>query len=339
MADIKSWANTAGGNTSAPPDGAPEGMAPSTVNDTMRENMAATRRWYEAAEWIDLGHVPTFVDADTITVPGDQTAQYQTGRGIRVADGGFLYGFISSSSFGGGATTVNVTLDSGSITSGVTAVAVHIVSPLAKIRTGQIADDAITLAKLEHGTQGDILYYASAGAPTRLGAGTSGQILKTQGPAANPTWAWSGLLQVQSTVLTGHTYCNTVIPVDTSVPQNTEGNEIITVTITPKSSTSKLIVEALVFVGSVSGSTSYASLALFKDSDASAVAAGTVRLQAGNNDMLPLAYFMTSGTTSAITFKLRCGPAASGNISVNGFGGDNYFGSAGFSSLRVMEVA
>src|SRR5690606_27108728 len=31
----------------APPDGAPEGMAANTVNDTMREMMAATARWYQ----------------------------------------------------------------------------------------------------------------------------------------------------------------------------------------------------------------------------------------------------------------------------------------------------
>jgi hypothetical protein len=52
-----------------------------------------------------------------------------------------------------------------------------------------IAANAVTLAKLEDGTQGDILYYAASGAPTRLGAGTSGDVLTTAGAAANPAWA------------------------------------------------------------------------------------------------------------------------------------------------------
>jgi hypothetical protein len=52
-----------------------------------------------------------------------------------------------------------------------------------------VADDSITLAKLEDGTQGDILYYASGGAPTRLGAGTNGDVLTTGGAGANPAWA------------------------------------------------------------------------------------------------------------------------------------------------------
>ena len=55
-----------------------------------------------------------------------------------------------------------------------------------------IADNAVTLAKLEDGTQGDILYYGASGAPARLGFGTSGDFLKTQGTGANPVWAAAG---------------------------------------------------------------------------------------------------------------------------------------------------
>lgn len=40
--------------------------------------------------------------------------------------------------------------------------------------------------------QGDVLYASSATAWARLGAGTSGQFLKTQGAAANPVWAVPG---------------------------------------------------------------------------------------------------------------------------------------------------
>ena len=53
---------------------------------------------------------------------------------------------------------------------------------------GNIADDAITLAKQAPGTQGGTVYYGPAGAPTELAAGTSGKFLKTQGTGANPIW-------------------------------------------------------------------------------------------------------------------------------------------------------
>ncbi len=58
-----------------------------------------------------------------------------------------------------------------------------------QVASAMVADNAITLAKLEDGTQGDILYYGASGAPTRLGAGTSGDVLTTAGAAANPAWA------------------------------------------------------------------------------------------------------------------------------------------------------
>ena len=58
-----------------------------------------------------------------------------------------------------------------------------------QLATAGLADNAVTLAKLEDGTQGDILYYGASGAPARLGFSTSGYVLKTQGTGADPVWA------------------------------------------------------------------------------------------------------------------------------------------------------
>jgi len=64
-----------------------------------------------------------------------------------------------------------------------------------------VADNGITLDKLDHGTKGDILYYGDSGAPARLPIGPVGTFLKTGtaavvGPpavaATNPSWAFSG---------------------------------------------------------------------------------------------------------------------------------------------------
>ena len=57
------------------------------------------------------------------------------------------------------------------------------------VATGKIADNAVTLDKQAHGTQGGILYYGASGVPTELAAGTNGYYLKTQGGSANPVWA------------------------------------------------------------------------------------------------------------------------------------------------------
>lgn len=47
MTDVSTWSATAGSNSSASPDGFPEGMPPSGVNDSSREVMAAIKRWYD----------------------------------------------------------------------------------------------------------------------------------------------------------------------------------------------------------------------------------------------------------------------------------------------------
>lgn len=47
MSNVSQWSTTAGSNNSAPPNGWPEGMAPSAVNDAARENMAALAKWYK----------------------------------------------------------------------------------------------------------------------------------------------------------------------------------------------------------------------------------------------------------------------------------------------------
>ena len=57
------------------------------------------------------------------------------------------------------------------------------------VTVSSVSDNAITPAKMEDGTQGDILIYGASGAPERLGFGTSGQFLKTQGTGANAVWA------------------------------------------------------------------------------------------------------------------------------------------------------
>jgi len=68
--------------------------------------------------------------------------------------------------------------------------AVQTVNPGAgSVGTTALADNAVTNAKLADATQGDVIYYAAAGAPAQLSAGTNGHFLKTQGAGANPTWA------------------------------------------------------------------------------------------------------------------------------------------------------
>lgn len=119
MSNISAWSETAANNNAAAPNGFPEGMAPSGVNDGCREIMGAVRRWTDDGGWHNWGDTCNYNSATSFVITGvDATARYHTGRRIRAVGTvtGTIYGTVSSSSFVSD-TTVNVTWDSGSLAS------------------------------------------------------------------------------------------------------------------------------------------------------------------------------------------------------------------------------
>lgn len=125
---LKDWSTTAADNDSASPDGAPEGMLPGGLNNTIREIMAQVRGWYEDPQWVNLGHVPTRIDNDTFTVPTDLTATYHAGRRLKLTGSATGYCTIASTSYSAPDTTVNVTMDSGNIPGTLSAVYISILT-------------------------------------------------------------------------------------------------------------------------------------------------------------------------------------------------------------------
>lgn len=70
MGNVSTWFKTAAANnTGSTPDYPIEGMAPSTVNDCMRENMAAVARWYEDGQ----GSLITGGTGNTFTLAANNT--------------------------------------------------------------------------------------------------------------------------------------------------------------------------------------------------------------------------------------------------------------------------
>jgi len=122
MSAISEWSTVAASNNAAAPDGFPENMKPSQVNDAARELMAAVRTQWEDKEWFDYGDTPTRTANDTFTVPGDQTANYTVNRPIRCTDSSTLYGYITGSTYTA-VTTCTVSLDSGNLSASLSAVA------------------------------------------------------------------------------------------------------------------------------------------------------------------------------------------------------------------------
>lgn len=107
------WSTTAASNSNTPPDGWPEGQAPSTVNDCAREMMAQIATGLQDLQFIDLGLAPTQTGNTTFTVVGNQATALHYGRRIKASDGAnTIYGTIISASFTAN-TGVTLRLDKG----------------------------------------------------------------------------------------------------------------------------------------------------------------------------------------------------------------------------------
>ena len=59
----------------------------------------------------------------------------------------------------------------------------------ANITSGKIADDAITLAKMAPGTDGNVISYDASGNPVAVATGSAGQVLTSAGAGAPPTFS------------------------------------------------------------------------------------------------------------------------------------------------------
>lgn len=113
---IKDWSTTASENNATAPNGFPEGMLPSQVNDSARQVMADIRAWYESPIWIDFGYTVAQASANSFTVSGaDATTAFSVGRRVKLVGGTTVYGEVSASSYSDPNTTVTVTVDSGSV--------------------------------------------------------------------------------------------------------------------------------------------------------------------------------------------------------------------------------
>jgi hypothetical protein len=133
------------------------------------------------------------------------------------------------------------------------------------------------------------------------------------------------------------------IPLDDTIPQNTEGAEFLTASITPSSSSSKVLIKAVVHVAN--DNASYINgVALFRDSVANALAASWSMTVVANTPVsaMVLEYLDSPSTASSITYKLRggtVGGTGAQTFQINGASGVRYLGGALITTLTLMEVA
>lgn len=167
--------------------------------------------------------------------------------------------------------------------------------------------------------------------------GTAGQILTSNGAGALPTFqAPSGgggiLLQSITGTSTAPGSSSTAFPFDNSIPQITEGVEVVTASITPSNASNILEIMAIC---QVAGNEERIGVALFQDSNADAIASAFY-LDGGGGSVI-IFHRMVAGTTSSTTFSMRMGspsPTSYWNRIPTG----NIFGGTIPSIINIKEL-
>ena len=127
---------------------------------------------------------------DTITIPAGATItnngtasgfDTDTNDKVKVSANDTTPGFLNGKLVAG----TNISLTEGSDGGDETLTA----ALTGTIATAQIADDAVTLAKMAPGTDGNIISYDASGNPVAVATGSAGQVLTSAGAGAPPTFA------------------------------------------------------------------------------------------------------------------------------------------------------
>ena len=128
----------------------------------------------------------------------------------------------------------------------------------------------------------------------------------------------------------------TVIPRDDTIPQSTEGDQYMTRAITPTSACNLLNIIAQ---GLQSGAVGFCVGALFRDSEADAVAVAVQYISTSTGlTELKIDYAAMAGSASAITFKYRAGSDGGGTITFNGQSGGRLYGGVINSYMEAREL-
>ena len=126
---------------------------------------------------------------------------------------------------------------------------------LSKINTGSIADDAISLAKMASGTDGNVITYDASGNPAVVATGSDGQVLTSTGSGSPPAFeAVSGGKVLQ--VVTGSSESSA------TTTSTTFASTGLTAAITPSATSSKIFVTCS-FTGSKNSDDNDADWAYF----------------------------------------------------------------------------
>lgn len=214
------------------------------------------------------------------------------------------------------------------------------VSSTSTARTNLGLGSAATLA---HSTDGTLAANSDVIIATQKAVKTYADTKATAAQGTNADTALTKINASKRILNQGYTTSSSLsstaiaIPFDNTIPQSSEGGLGMTAdAFTPVSATSKLCIWYTATLGH-SSSSQDGVLCLFKDSDAGALHVTPARL--GNDGPVTVYGYheMVSGTTSAITFKVRFG-SSTGTTYFNSLSGTAKYGGVAVASIKIVEV-
>jgi len=206
------------------------------------------------------------------------------------------------------------------------------------VATADIINDAVTFAKTQNiatqrllgrstASSGDIEELTVGAGLTLSGGQLSSSATAATGSVINSTYA----------EYTTSATLSTAIPFDDTIPQNTEGTQILSASITPSSTSNKVRVKFQAFGGNSAGIVSILA-AMFRGATANAIAASAATTGgAGFATPSTLEIEDSPATTSATTYTVRVGPV-SGSLGLNGFESARRFGGVARATLILEEI-
>ena len=193
------------------------------------------------------------------------------------------------------------------------------------VDAGTLADNAVGLAQMAGGTDGNIITYDTSGNPAVVATGSAGQVLTSAGADAVPTMA---------TLSTGKVLQMTYGPASEPSGMSTSSTDFVTVfshTITPSAADSKIHISAFsngqdASAGRIMDFTIYRAISggatTNLDGSGADDSDGFGMVDSGTTMAVPITimYLDSPSTTSEITysFRVRNGSATPGNVEITG---------------------
>ena len=146
MSKISTWSTTADDNNAAVPNGFPESMLPSGVNNSAREILAADRVAWNDKEFFEVGTgtgttTVTRTGNTTVTIAADVTSTHHVGRRVKIigSNTGTIFTHISASAYSSPNTTI--TFASGTISSSDSTISLYLGSPYVNPSVSVVDED------------------------------------------------------------------------------------------------------------------------------------------------------------------------------------------------------